>query len=281
MQDKKLSVIAGIYFPPIDCFRRFLDACLDQTLNDIEFIFLLDSPEDTKSRSILDEYKDRINTNKNAFVIIENEKNLGVVDTYLKGCKLSNSDNILIVDSDDFFDNDLIENMYNYFINNELDFLAPRILMSYVGELDVFYALNNNDDPTDTGIMFRKKILDEYEEFRKYINYTLIDTIKKTTYKVEVLPLDLGCFYYYTITNRSATSSFILQDNGEVPKSKDYEYYKDGVIRFIETFLSNTTNKQINFEDYTLDELKDVAKKYLDLDNLLENNLSYKDLKEI
>ena len=281
MQDKKLSVVAGIYFPPEDCFRRFLDACLDQTLSDIEFIFLLDSPEDTKSRSILDEYKDRIDTNKNAFVIVENEKNLGVVDTYLKGCKLSNSDNILIVDSDDFFDNDLIENMYNYFINNELDFLAPRILMSYVGELDVFYALNNNDDPTDTGIMFRKKILDEYEEFRKYINYTLIDTIKKTSYKVEVLPLDLGCFYYYTITNRSATSSFILQDNGEVPKSKDYEYYKDGVIRFIETFLSNTTNKQIKFEDYTLDELKDIAKKYLDLDNLLENNLSYKDLKEI
>lgn len=281
MQDKKLSVIAGIYFPPEDCFMRFLDACLDQTLSDIEFILLLDSPEDTKSRSILDEYKDRINTNKNAFVIVENEKNLGVVDTYLKGCKLSNSDNILIVDSDDFFDNDLIENMYNYFINNELDFLAPRILMSYVGELDIFYALNNNDDPTDTGIMFRKKILDEYEEFRKYINYTLIDTIKKTNYKVEVLPLDLGCFYYYTITNRSATSSFILQDNGEVPKSKDYEYYKEGVIRFIETFLSNTTNKQIKFEDYTLDELKDIAKKYLDLDNLLENNLSYEDLKEI
>ena len=53
MQDKKLSVIAGIYFPPEDCFRRFLDACLDQTLDDVEFIFLLDSPEDIKSRNIL------------------------------------------------------------------------------------------------------------------------------------------------------------------------------------------------------------------------------------
>lgn len=103
----------------------------------------------------------------------------------------------------------------------------------------------------------------------------------KTNYKVDVLPLDIGSFYYYTITNRSATSSFILQDNGEIPKSKDYEYYKDGVIRFIETFLSNTTNQKIKFEDYTLDELKEIAKKYLDVDNLLENNLSYKELKEI
>ena len=281
MQDKKLSVIAGIYFPPEDCFRRFLDACLDQTLDGIEFIFLLDSPEDIKSRNILKDYKDRIGINKNVFIIVENEKNLGVVDTYLKGCELANGENIMIVDSDDFFDNNLIECMYNYFINNKLDFLGPRILMSYLGELDIFYALNNNDDADDTGIMFRKKILDEYEDFRKHINYTLIETIMKTDYKVDVLPLDAGSFYYYTITNRSATSSFILQDNGEIPKSKDYNYYKSGVIRFIETFLSNTMNKEIKFENYTLDELKDMAKKCLDLDNFLDNNLTYEDLKKL
>lgn len=279
MQDKpKLSIVAGIYFPLEICFRRFLDACLSQTKKDVEFIFLLDSPEDNQSRNILEEYKDLLD---DRFVIVENEKNLGVVDTYLKGCELSKSDYVMIVDSDDFFDNDLIEKMYDYFMEHGLDFLGPRILMSYLGELDVFYALNNNDDPTDTGIMFRKKILGEYEEFRKYINYTLIDTIKKTNYKVDVLPLDFESFYYYTVTNRSATSSFILQDNGEVPKSKDYQYYKDGVIRFIETFLSNTTNKKIKFEDYTLDELKDMAKKYLDLDNLLENDLTCEELKKI
>lgn len=279
MQDKpKLSIVAGIYFPLEICFRRFLDACLNQTKKDVEFIFLLDSPEDNKSRNILEEYKDLLD---NRFVIVENEKNLGVVDTYLKGCELSKSDYVMIVDSDDFFDNDLIEKMYDYFIEHGLDFLGPRILMSYLGELDIFYALNNNDDADDTGIMFRKKILDEYEDFRKHINYTLIETIMKTDYKVDVLPLDAGSFYYYTITNRSATSSFILQDNGEIPKSKDYNYYKSGVIRFIETFLSNTMNKEIKFENYTLDELKDMAKKCLDLDNFLDNNLTYEDLKKL
>lgn len=279
MQDKpKLSIVAGIYFPLEICFRRFLDACLNQTKKDIEFIFLLDSPEDNQSRNILEEYKDLLD---DRFVIVENEKNLGVVDTYLKGCELSKSDYIMIVDSDDFFDNDLIEKMYDYFIEHGLDFLGPKILMSYLGELDIFYALNNNDDADDTGIMFRKKILDEYEDFRKHINYTLIETIMKTDYKVDVLPLDAGSFYYYTITNRSATSSFILQDNGEIPKSKDYNYYKSGVIRFIETFLSNTMNKEIKFENYTLDELKDMAKKCLDLDNFLDNNLTYEDLKKL
>jgi glycosyltransferase involved in cell wall biosynthesis len=279
MQDKpKLSIVAGIYFPLEICFRRFLDACLNQTKKDVEFIFLLDSPEDNQSRNILEEYKDLLD---DRFVIVENEKNLGVVDTYLKGCELSKSDYVMIVDSDDFFDNDLIEKMYDYFMEHGLDFLGPKILMSYLGELDIFYALNNNDDADDTGIMFRKKILDEYEDFRKHINYTLIETIMKTDYKVDVLPLDAGSFYYYTITNRSATSSFILQDNGEIPKSKDYNYYKSGVIRFIETFLSNTMNKEIKFENYTLDELKDMAKKCLDLDNFLDNNLTYEDLKKL
>ena len=277
----KVSIIAGIYFPPEDCFRRFLDACLSQNLDNIEFVFLLDSPEDVKSREILNEYKLLFDNNKNKFTIVENERNLGVVDTYIKGCQLALSDIIMIVDSDDFFDNDLISNMYNYFTENKLDFLAPNIIMSYVGELDIFYALNNNDDPNDTGIMFRKQILDEYEDFRKYINYTQITKIMETNYKVGVLPLDYGSFYFYTITNRSATSSFILQDNGDIPKSKDYEQYKQGVINFIEIFLSNATKQKIKFEDYTLDELKEIAKKYLDLDNLLNNNLSYEDLKEI
>lgn len=277
----KVSIIAGIYFPPEDCFRRFLDACLNQNLDNIEFVFLLDSSEDVKSREILNEYKLLFDNNKNKFTIVENEKNLGVVDTYIKGCQLALSDIIMIVDSDDFFDNDLISNMYNYFTENKLDFLAPNIIMSYVGELDIFYALNNNDDPNDTGIMFRKQILDEYEDFRKYINYTQITKIMETNYKVGVLPLDYESFYFYTITNRSATSSFILQDNGDIPKSKDYEQYKQGVINFIEIFLSNATKQKIKFEDYTLDELKEIAKKYLDLDNLLNNNLSYEDLKEI
>ena len=192
----KLSVIAGIYFPLEICLRRFLDACINQKLDNVEFIFLLDSPKDEKSRHILDEYKKLFSKNKNTFIIVENEKNLGVVDTYIKGCDLSQSENILIVDSDDFFDDDLILNMYNYFIEKDLDFLGPRILMSYIGELDVFYALNSNDDPNDTGIMFKKKILNNYSDFRKYINYTPITTIAKTNYKTEILPLDFGSFCY-------------------------------------------------------------------------------------
>lgn len=281
MNKVKLSIIAGIYFPPEICFRRFLDACLNQTIDNVEFIFLLDSPEDQKSREILKEYASLFDNNKNQFVIIENEKNLGVIDTYLKGCNLSKSENILIIDSDDFFDNDWVFQMYDYFTVNDLDFLGPKILMSYVGELDVFYALNNNDDPDDTGIMFKKKILDEYLTFRDYINYMSIKVISKSSYKTDILPLSCCSFYYYTITNRSATSSFILQDNGEIPKSKDYDYYKQGVINFIETFFTNKTKQEIKFEDYSLEELKDMAKKHLDLDNLLENNLSYEDLKGI
>ena len=276
----KVSVIAGIYFPPEICFRRFIDACLGQTLEDIEFIFLLDSPDDNQSRSILKEYQPFFDANKNNFVIVENSTNLGVVDTYLKGCALSNSDYLLIVDSDDFFDNDWVYQMYHYFINNNLDFLGPKILMSYIGELDVFYALNNNDDPDDTGIMFRKDMLNKCQYFKENINYTSIQRILNDDYKADCLPLDIGCFYYYTITNRSATSSFVLQENN-IPKSKEYEEYKKGVINFIEIFLSNATNKKIKFEDYSLDELKTMAKGYLDLDNLLDNNLSYDDLRGI
>lgn len=281
MQNKpKVSVVAGIYYPPEICFRRFLDACLNQTIDNIEFIFLLDSPEDIKSRNILKEYKDLINNNKNTFKIIENEKNLDVVKTYIKGCKLSNSDNILIVDSDDFFDDDWIFQMYNCFINKNLDFLGPKILIGYVGKLDIFYALYDNDDPDDTGIMFKKEILNEYSLFKKYINYLSIRDIAKSDYKVSVLPLNIGSFYYYTVTDRSATSSFILQEN-ESPKSKEYNFYKKMAIKYIENYLSKFMNKKINFNKYSLEELKTMAIKYINLDNLLDNDLTHEDLKGI
>ena len=288
MQNKELimhptvSIVAGIYFPPELCFRRFLDACLNQTLTNLEFILILDSPLDKQSREILKEYTDKFEENKNHFRIIENPTNLGVVDTYIKGCELAESDILLIVDSDDFFDNDLISQMYTYFIDMQLDFLAPRILMSYLGELDVFYALNNNDDPDDTGIMFKKELLSTCPDFARYINYTSIKTLKQNSlYRVDTLPLYLGSFYYYTITNRSATSCFILQDTQDIPKSREYDEYKQGVINFIETFFSNTLGKKIKFTDYSIPELKTLAMQYLDVDNYLKNDFTYEELKGI
>ena len=63
MQDKKLSVIAGIYFPPEDLFRRFLQGCLNQTLDGIEFILVFDSDNDFHTHEVLESYSDEIANN--------------------------------------------------------------------------------------------------------------------------------------------------------------------------------------------------------------------------
>lgn len=273
----KLSVVAGIYFPLEICFKKFLDSCLNQEIDNTEFIFLLDHPGDKLSRQILAEYKERLDNNKNSFVIIENEKNLGVVDTYLKGCSLANSDIIMIVDSDDFFDSDLLSKMYDYFIINNKAFLRPAILAGYLGELD---ALCFAYHPGDTGIMFKKEILnqDKYSDFRKHINDIAIPNM----YKEEDarLPLEFGSFYYYTITNASATSSFILQNSRDIPKSKDYNLYKEGVIKSIKNYFNKITN-EIDLEKYSLEELRELVKNYVDFDNFLENDFSYEELAKI
>lgn len=274
----KLSVIAGIYFPPEVCFRSFLDSCLNQDMNNIEFIFILDHPNDVLSRQILNEYKSQLDNNKNRFVIVENSENLGVINTYLKGCDLSNSDILIIVDSDDFFDPDLLSTMYTYFVTNNLVFLRPTILAAYLGELDLLCFSHH---PGDTGIMFKKETLNskEYLEFKKHINDVAI--LDMYPDKDTILPLEFGSFYYYTITNRSATSSFVLQDDLDIPKSKDYDWHKQGVIDSIKDYLSNVTSSKVNFEEYSLEELKDLAKKYLDFDNFLENTFSYSELIKI
>ena len=275
----KLSIIAGIYFPPEVCFRKFLDSCLKQDMSDIEFIFLLDHPEDKISRKILNEYKIQLDNNKNDFVIVENEKNLGVIDTYLKGCDLANSDILMIVDSDDFFDSDLLSKMYNYFINKNLIFLRPTILAGYLGKLDMLCFSHH---PGDTGIMFKKEILDldEYSDFKNHINDVAIPYMYED--KDVCLPLEFGSFYYYTITDRSATSSFILQDDAvDIPKPKDYILHKQNVINSIKDYFSDIVNYEINPEDYSLEELENLIKQHLDLDNFLPNNFSYEELTKL
>ena len=273
----KLSVIAGIYFPPEVCFRKFLDSCLNQDMDDIEFIFILDHPDDILSRQILNEYKLQLDNNKNKFIIVENSENLGVIDTYLKGCDLANSDTLIIVDSDDFFDPDLLSVMYNYFITNNLVFLRPTILAAYLGELDLLCFSHH---PGDTGIMFKKEILslDKYSDFKNHINDIAIACMHDD--EDIILPLEFGSFYYYTITNHSATSSFILQDRVNIPKSKDYELYKQGVIECIKEYFDEVGCK-INFEEYSLEELKNIAKNYNDFDNFLDNSFSYQELTDI
>lgn len=274
----KISIVAGIYFTPELSFKRFLDACLDQTLDNLEFIFLLDSPNDVKSRQILREYEDKFNNNKNNFIIIENDKNLGVVNTYNKGINLSNGDYIVIVDTDDFFDNNWLECMYNYMISHkDIEILAPRIIIGYLGKFDILYSILGNDNPDDTGLMFTKETLNKYKD-KFQVNITSYQGFYA---KAEKLPLSYGSFYYYVRTNENATSSNKFLDNYNKEKNVEFDLYSKIVKNEIKEALKDFTSLNININSCSKEQLIKIAKPYSNLDNSGFNDFSYEELKKI
>ena len=115
MEKDIISIIVPIYNSEL-----YIDECIksliNQTYNNIEIILINDGSID-KSIDICNEYKktdDRIQ-------IINNEKNMGVSFSRNKGLDIASGSYVMFLDSDDYFDSDYIEKMYNSIIENKCE----------------------------------------------------------------------------------------------------------------------------------------------------------------
>jgi glycosyltransferase involved in cell wall biosynthesis len=102
----KISVLVPI-FNVEKYLRECLDSVANQTLKDIEIICIDDGSTDS-SPQIIKEYAD-----KDPRFIVITKKNSGYGDSMNKGLAKASGEYIGIVESDDFIDHDMFENLYN------------------------------------------------------------------------------------------------------------------------------------------------------------------------
>ena len=111
----KVSVVLPIYN-----VEKYLPKCIEsviaQTLKDIEIICINDCSNDN-SENIIREYMKKDDRIK----IIHNEKNIGVGFSRNIGVDCSNGEYISFIDSDDFIENDYLENLYSTAIKYDAD----------------------------------------------------------------------------------------------------------------------------------------------------------------
>lgn len=107
----KVSIIVPIYN-----VSTFIERCVrglfEQTLQDIEYIFVNDcTPDDSMKilARILNDYPNR----KDQLSIINHEKNQGLACSRIDGTKMAKGKYIIHCDSDDWVDTDLYEKLYN------------------------------------------------------------------------------------------------------------------------------------------------------------------------
>ncbi len=101
----KISVIVPIYNVEI-YLKECLDSIINQTLKDIEIILVDDGSKDNSSK-IVDEY-----SKKDKRIIAIHQENGGYGKACNTGLKIAKGEYISIVESDDYIDNKMLEELY-------------------------------------------------------------------------------------------------------------------------------------------------------------------------
>lgn len=122
MTTPKISVIIAVYNAE-PYIERCVHSLLGQTLNNVEYIFVNDGSTDNSMgvlRTISNEYPERVNN----IQIVDLEKNTGVANARTVGMKLATGKYMIHCDSDDYFEADALEVLYEKAVKSNADIVV-------------------------------------------------------------------------------------------------------------------------------------------------------------
>lgn len=143
----KISVIIPIYN-----VEKYIEQCvrslLEQTMDDVEFIFIDDCTPDSSMTILKEVLKQYPNRNDNV-VICKNIKNSGQSKTRRKGIEMAQGDYVIHCDSDDWVEKDWLESLYRMAISNNADIVWSGFDSIHTDGTRQYFpnkALNNIED---------------------------------------------------------------------------------------------------------------------------------------
>ena len=166
----KVSVLVPIYNVE-KYLRQCLDSLINQTLEDIEIICINDGSTDS-SPEIISEYQAKDNRVK-----VINKANSGYGASMNMGVDAATGEYIGIVESDDFADKTMFENLYNQAKANDLDILKSDFIQYWGDTKQRIKAGNIDKDHTD-------KVFTS-DEYKEVLN--IVPSIWSAIYKREFI----------------------------------------------------------------------------------------------
>lgn len=136
----KVSILVPI-FNVEKYLRQCLESLVNQTLKDIEIICINDGSTDS-SPAIIDEF-----AKNDPRIVILTKTNSGYGDSMNQGLKKATGEYIGIVESDDWVDIDMFENLYDIAVKNNVDVVKSNFYFySGIGDTSKKFALINAID---------------------------------------------------------------------------------------------------------------------------------------
>ncbi len=228
--DYKVSVIIPVYNVE-NYLRECLDSIVNQTLDDLEILCINDGSTDS-SGEILEEYR-----LKDSRVIVINKQNEGYGAACNTGLRMARGEYISIIESDDFIDSKMFEDMYNLAIRKNVDIVKSAFYEyedrengsninkinwdeDYEMPQEVFNIEEHSQfiyfHPSIWSCIYKKEFLDKH-------NITFVEAKGAgwvdNPFQVQTLCLAKRIFYtneayyYYRLTNPTSSSNIVAISN--------------------------------------------------------------------
>ena len=123
MRHKLVSIIMSTYNESEEWLRHSIESILSQTYTNIEFVIVLDNPKNLVIKNIISEYQKQ----DSRIIVVENEKNVGLVASLNRALKFCNGDYIARMDADDIAISDRIEIEVDAIEKYSVDFVMGAV----------------------------------------------------------------------------------------------------------------------------------------------------------
>lgn len=216
----KISIIVPVY--NVEAYlRRCLDSLIHQTCKEIEIVIINDGSTD-KSQLIIDEYILKYHNIKSII-----QKNKGLSEARNNGIRNSSGDFIAFVDSDDWIDENMMNDMYNLAIKHSAEIVVCSlqnvdIYGNIIKKLPQSHQLPEKIDLSEDftifeemscfacNKIFKRELFNEIS-FPSNLHFEDVATIPRLFLKAKTVAKTNKFFYYYLIRNGSITRNFTIK----------------------------------------------------------------------
>ena len=154
-KNPKVSIIIPFYYSEDYLIRIYINI-LEQSLKDIEIIFIDDGSPDNGSKII-----ENLQKNDKRIILLKNKKNKGLFYSRIRGAIAAKGEYIQFVDSDDLLTDYIIEKAYKIGKKNNIDIIQYKMIKEKENKRFIFFIEMEKEDiiyqPELSSIMYYGK----------------------------------------------------------------------------------------------------------------------------
>ena len=268
MEQEKISVLMTIYKETKQDLKEAFESIINQTYKNIEFIIIIDNPEEQWREELINSYHD------SRVKLFVNDKNMGLSKSLNKALEYTTGDYIARMDADDISILDRLEKQLKYLKENDYDLVGSYMQYIYNWKNQQLAKYPTNPENVAKLLKYKSCVLHptwiaKPEVFRRLKGYRNIFACEDYDFLLRAVKFGFKIANYPEVLYkcRLTEKSISRSNTGKQELIADFirKKYRKGIIvseEEIEEFLSSKEykNKIKSFNFYC--GMKDIRARY-------------------